>query len=197
MTDAAGARSADALSDLMKTLARTAGAEGARRLPPVERWNPAHCGDIGMEIRKDGSWWHEGTRISREKLVRLFSTILRKDDDGETYLVTPGEKVIVRVEDAPFIAVRVDQVGEGDNTRLVFTTNVGDVVQCGPEHPLRVETDPETGEPSPYVHVRGRLEARLARPVFYELAEMAETRADGAFGVVSRGAFFSLGPIVS
>ena len=167
-------------------------ANGKRKLPPVETWNPEHCADIGMEIRADGSWWHEGTKFSREKLVRLFSTILRKDADGSTYLVTPYEKVIVHVEDAPFLAVRVD-AAEADGERvIVVTTNLGDFVEIGSDNPLRVETDPETGEPSPYVLVRGRLEAKLTRPAFYELVEMAEV-VDGELVVRSHGERFSLG----
>ena len=167
-------------------------ANGKRKLPPVETWNPEHCADIGMEIRADGSWWHEGTKFSREKLVRLFSTILRKDADGSTYLVTPYEKVIVHVEDAPFLAVRVD-AAEADGERvIVVTTNLGDFVEIGSDNPLRVETDPETGEPSPYVLVRGRLEAKLTRPAFYELVEMAEVVA-GELVVRSHAERFSLG----
>ncbi len=169
----------------------------ASKLPPVQLWNPDNCGDIGMEIRADGSWWHEGTRIGREKLVRLFSTILRKDEDGSTWLVTPYEKVIVHVEDAPFLAIRVDVVRPGESDQaLVFTTNVNDGTVAGAEHPLRVETDPETLEPSPYVHVRGRLEAKLTRPVFYELAAHAVPHPDGSdtMGVWSRGEFFVIGP---
>lgn len=172
--------------------------DNPRKLPPVHLWNPENCGDIAMEIRKDGSWWHEGTRIGREKLVRLFSTILRKDDDGVIYLVTPYEKVIVHVEDAPFLAVRVDRAGPpGPHQTLVFATNLGDTTVAGPDAPLRVETDPDTMEPSPYVLVRGRLEAKLTRPVFYELASMAEPNPenDGAtWGVWSRGQFFDIGP---
>ncbi len=170
-------------------------AEG-RKLPPVHLWNPEHCGDIGMEIRADGSWWHDGTRIGREKLVRLFSTILRKDEDGETYLVTPHEKVIVRIEDAPFLAVRVDRVEKEGFPALLFTTNLGDAVVAGPEAPLRVETDPDTLEPSPYVLIRGRLEAKLTRPVFYELAGFARPDPDAPdkLGVWSMGEFFEIGP---
>lgn len=169
-----------------------------RKLPPVHLWNPDHCGDIGMEIRADGTWWHEGRIIGREKLVRLFSTILRKDDDGETYLVTPYEKVIVRVEDAPFLAVRVDVSGTpGQDQTLVFTTNLGDVTVAGNDAPLRIETDPETLEPAPYVLVRGRLEAKLTRPTFYELVGYAEPNpADNGqtLGVWSGGQFFVIGP---
>lgn len=168
----------------------------AGKLPPVESWNPSHCGDIGMEIRADGSWWHAGGIIGRERLVKLFSRILRKDEDGETYLVTPYEKVIVHVEDAPFIAVRVDRAGEpGPDQVLAFATNLGDVTLAGSDSPLRIEIDPETGEPAPYVHVRGRLEAKLSRPVFYELANMAVPSPEDAnkMGVWSQGAFFALG----
>lgn len=166
-------------------------------LPPVHLWNPQNCGDIQMEIRADGAWWHEGSRIKRERLVKLFSRILRKDPDGAIYLVTPYEKVVVHVEDAPFVAVRVDRVGTpGRDQTLAFTTNLGDVALSGLDLPIRVETDPETGEPSPYVLVRGGLEAKLSRPVFYELAEMAEAYEGcaGQLGVWSQGHFFELGP---
>ena len=170
----------------------------ASKLPPVHLWNPDNCGDIGMEIRADGSWWHEGTRISRDKLVRLFATILRKDSDGEIYLVTPYEKVIVHVADAPFIAVRVDKARDDDaDQALVFTTNLGDTTVADSEHPLRVETDPDTLEPAPYILVRGGLEAKLARPVFYELADMAVPNPDDGgqtLGVWSQGVFFPIGP---
>jgi hypothetical protein len=163
-----------------------------RGLPPVHLWNPAHCGEIDIVIKKSGHWFHEGSPIGREALVRLFSTVLRKDPDGFV-LVTPVEKLAITVEDAPFVAVRVDRVGAA----LRFTTNVGDMVEAGPDHPIRVETDPKTGEPRPYVHVRGGLEALIARPVFYELAEMAAPRQapDGAMmGVASHGAWFAIGP---
>ena len=167
------------------------------KLPPVHLWNPERSADINMEIRADGSWWHEGDPINRERLVKLFSRILRKDEDGSVWLVTPYEKVIVHVADAPFIAGRVERAGEaGPQQTLAFVTNLGDVTLAGPDAPLRVETDPETGEPSPYVLVRGQLEAKLARPVFYELANMAEPAPDGSdmLGVWSQGVFFPLGP---
>ncbi|MCR5873255.1 DUF1285 domain-containing protein [Phenylobacterium sp. J426] len=161
-------------------------AQPKRGLPPVHLWNPERSGQIDIVIRKDGSWVHEGGEIKREALVRLFSTILRKDPDG-TWLVTPVEKLKITVEDAPFVAVRVDRVGGA----LRFTTNVGDEVEAGPDHPIRVEMG-EGGEPRPYVHVRGGLEALISRPAFYELAEVAEER-DGALGVVSNGQFFEVG----
>ena len=173
----------DDLSGL--SLAEIARLAEARKLPPIEQWDPAHCGDSGMRIARDGTWYHEGSPIGRPALVRLFSTILRRDPDG-IYLVTPAEKLRIRVEDAPFVAVRVDRVGEA----LRFTTNVGDEVEAGPDHPIRLE-EGERGEPRPYVHVRGGLEALIARPAFYELAEMAEAR-DGLLGVVSNGAWFAL-----
>jgi len=162
-----------------------------RGLPPVHLWHPENCGEIDIRIRKDGVWFHEGTPIGREALVRLFSTVLRKDPDG-TYLVTPVEKMKITVEDAPFIAVRVDRVDEG----LRCLTNVGDEVVAGPENAIRVETGAD-GEPRPYVHVRRGLEALIARPVFYELVEMAEARetAEGeTLGVASNGAWFPVGP---
>jgi hypothetical protein len=158
----------------------------------VHLWNPASCGAIDIVIRRDGVWLHEGSPIGRKELVRLFSTVLRKDPDGY-WLVTPVEKLRIEVEDAPFRAVRVDR----RDGALVFTTDVGDEVAAGPDDPLRVETDPVTGEPHPYVHVRRGLEARIERPVFYELVELAEERDGGdgpQLGVTSNGAFFPLGP---
>jgi hypothetical protein len=177
-------------ADRLSSLASAAGAAG-RGLPPVHLWNPPHCGEIDIRIRRDGAWLHEGAVIGRPALVRLFSTVLRLDPDGY-YLVTPVEKLKIVVEDVPFIAVRVDRVGGA----LSFTTNVGDVTEAGPDNPLRVETDAATGEPAPYVHVRRGLEARLARPVFYELVEMGEARGgpDGErLAVSSNGAWFDLG----
>jgi hypothetical protein len=177
------------LEQLLASLKASAGGRD-KGPPPVDKWNPAHCGDIGMEILADGTWKHEGTRITREALVKLFASILRKDEDGLTYLVTPVEKIVVKVEDAPFVAIRADRVGSGADQAIVFTTNVGDIVQAGPEHPLRV--DRRGDEPRPYVHVRGRLEARVLRAPFYELVDWAETR-DGKLGVWSGGVWFELG----
>ena len=178
-------------SGLETVLAAAKQAPG-RGLPPVHLWNPAHCGEIDIRIRKDGVWFHEGTPIGREALVRLFSTVLRKDPDG-FHLVTPVEKMKIVVEDAPFIAIRVDREGE----TLKFQTNVGDEVEAGPDNAIRVEMDPKTGEPRPYLHVRRGLEALIDRPVFYELVEMAVERdtAEGpVMGVESGGAWFPVGP---
>jgi len=185
------------LATILADLQKMALGDGSNRpLPPVEKWHPAFCGDANIRIKADGSWWHEGTRMTRESLVRLFSTILRKDDDGNTYLVTPGEKVLVTVEDAPFLGTRVDRFVEGGKAHIAVTTNLGDVVTLGSSHALRVETARTTQEPRPYALVRGRLEARILRAPFYELVEWAEERA-GPNGielvVMSGGEAFSLG----
>jgi hypothetical protein len=166
-----------------------------RGLPPVHLWNPAHSGEIDIVIKRDGRWLHEGSPIGREALVRLFSTVLRKDPDG-FHLVTPVEKMRIVVEDAPFIATRMDRVLTETGEALRFLTNVGDEVEAGPDNPIRVEVG-EDGEPRPYVHVRRGLEALISRPVFYELVEMAEERAtpEGpTLGVASNGAWFAVGP---
>lgn len=166
-------------------------AAAGRGLPPVEKWHPAHCGDIDIRIARDGTWYHQGSPIGRKELVRLFSTILRRDPDGYV-LVTPAEKMRIVVEDVPFLAVLLDVEGEGRDRRLVFTTNVGDIAVAGPDNPIRVETDPVTQEPSPYVHVRKGMEARIARSVFYQLADLAVPQGD-VLGVWSGGVFFPLG----
>ena len=164
-------------------------------LPPVERWNPDFCGDLDMEIRADGTWFYLGTPIGRMPLVQLFSTVLRKDEDGKTYLVTPVERVGIRVVDAPFIAVEVDVAGQGEEQAVTFRTNVGDVVEAGPGHPLRFVDESETGGLKPYVLVRGRLEALVARPVMYELVEHGEEiEIDGQtmFAIRSRGEIYPI-----
>jgi uncharacterized protein len=177
-----------ALEQLLFALKGLNGPEAGAK--PVDAWNPTHCGEAGLEILRDGTWRHEGTRMTREALVRLFASILRKDADGETYLVTPVEKIKVRVEDAPFLAIRVDRAGGGREQSLVFTTNVGDMVTAGREHPLRVSFN-ATGEPRPYVLVRGRLEARVLRAPFFELADWSVAH-QGRLGVWSGGAFFPI-----
>ena len=160
-----------------------------RGLPPVHLWHPEHCGDIDIVIRADGTWLHENSPIGRRELVRLFSTVLRKDPDGY-HLVTPVEKMRIRVDDLPFRAVMMER-RDGD---LVFTTDVGDEVTADADNSIVVETDPATGEPAPRVHVRRGLEARIARTVFYDLVEMAEV-VDGRLTVTSGGARFALGPV--
>lgn len=173
----------------LAAVAEAASRAPARGLPPVHLWNPSHCGDIDIVIRRDGVWLHENSPIGRPELVRLFSTVLRKDPDGYC-LVTPVEKLSIRVEDLPFRAVAVTEAGE----TLTFTTDVGDAVEAGADHPIRVDTDPVSGEPSPALHVRADLWARIARPVFYELVEKAEVE-DGRLVVRSGGEAFALGPV--
>jgi hypothetical protein len=173
----------------LAAMAEAAKQAPGRGLPPVHLWHPAHCGDIDIVIRRDGVWMHENSPIGRAELVRLFSTILRKDADGYV-LVTPGEKLSITVEDLPFRAVAVERRGEA----LVFTTDVGDETSAGPDAPIVVETDPVTGEPAPRVRVRADLWARIARPVFYELVEMADVE-EGRLIVRSAGEIFALGPV--
>jgi hypothetical protein len=172
-------------------------AQSGKGPPPVEQWNPPFCGDIDMEIRADGTWFYQGTPIGRPALVRLFASVLRKDEDGKTYLVTPVEKLGIRVEDAPFLAVEVDISGRGDDQIITFRTNVGDVVQAGPDHPMRFAEEPGSGGLKPYVLVRGRLEALAARPLLYELVEAGEEIViDGKrlFALRSRGCVFPIMP---
>ncbi len=163
---------------------------------PVERWQPPYCGDIGLKIRADGVWLYRQSPIRRESLVALFASVLRKDEDGRTYLVTPAEKVDVAVEDAPFLAVDMAARGVGREQVLNFRTNVGDIVACGPEHPLRFALQEPCGGLKPYVLVRGRLEALLTRALVYDLAELAveDETQDGRKGpgIWSGGAFFAL-----
>lgn len=201
----------DPTPDRPETLAKAGDARGLealisraarsdKGLPPVDRWNPEFCGDIDMEIRQDGTWFYMGTPIGRMPLVKLFSTVLRKDEDGKTYLVTPVERVGIRVVDAPFIAVEVNVSGEGDGQIITFRTNVGDVVEVGPEHPLRFVDEAETGGLKPYVLVRGRLEALVSRAVMYELVNHGEEIVvDGTpvFAVRSRGEIYPIMPAES
>ena len=142
-------------------------------LPPVDKWNPPYCGDIGMAIGADGTWFYQGSPIGRKPLVKLFSRVLRRDDDGRHYLVTPVEKVDVDVADAPFLAVEMQIEGSGSEQQLVFRTNVDDIVQCGPDHPLRFVEEAGSGGLKPYVRVRGRLDALVTRAVYYDLVELA------------------------
>ncbi|WP_151977805.1 MULTISPECIES: DUF1285 domain-containing protein [unclassified Roseovarius] len=171
--------------------ARAVRAKG-KGLPPVHLWNPPFCGDLDMRIARDGTWFYLGTPIGRPELVRLFSTILRRDGD-DYFLVTPVEKVGITVDDAPFVAVDFEAEGRGAAQTLRFETNVGDHVTAGPDTPIRVTRDPETGEPSPYVLVRANLEALIDRKSFYRLVEIGD-RHDGWFGLWSGGEFFPVIP---
>lgn len=164
-------------------------------LPPVHLWNPDFCGDIDMRIARDGTWYYLGSPIGRKPMVRLFSSIIRRDGN-DYFLVTPVEKVGITVEDAPFVAVSVEVSGEGERQVLRFVTHVEDEVEAGTEHPIRVVIDAVTQEPSPYVHVRANLEALIHRNVFYQLVELAVVREiDGRrwLGVWSGGEFFPIG----
>lgn len=164
------------------------------RLPPVESWNPTHCGDSDMRIARDGTWFHQGSPIGRPAMVRLFSTILRREPDGRFVLVTPVEKLDIAVEDAPFQAVEMKAEGAGESMRLAFRLNTGDLVTAGPGRELRFEDTAEG--PRPYLHVRAGLEALIARPVYYELAQIALDNGGKPPGIWSDGAFFPLEPAI-
>ncbi|WP_306131512.1 DUF1285 domain-containing protein [Roseivivax marinus] len=177
-------------------IAASVRAHAGKGLPPVDKWTPDLSGTMDIRIARDGTWYHEGGPIRRAGLVKLFSSILKREGDAY-FLVTPVEKWRIEVEDAPFVATDVEIEGAGDGQALTFTTHVGDRVVAGPDHAIRVTRDPETGEPSPYVHVRGGLEALIDRKTFYRLAEVGEVaERDGTdwFGVWSDGAFFAMIP---
>ena len=179
------------------SLADIAKAVAEKRLPPVEKWNPTHCGHSDMRIAADGTWFHQGTPIGRMAMVKLFSTILRREPDGRHVLVTPVEKLDIDVEDAPFLAVEATSEGEGRDRRIAFRLLTDDILIAGPDHPLRLETAAD-GTPRPYLHVRGPrdrpLEALVNRPVFYQLADMALAEQEahgGPLGLWSEGVFFA------
>lgn len=179
------------------SLAEIARAVADKRLPPVEQWNPSHCGDSDMRIAADGTWFHMGTPIGRPALVKLFSTILRREADGSFVLVTPVEKLSISVADAPFLAVEATSNGEGRDRQIAFRLLTDEIVMAGPDNSLRVETAAD-GTPRPYLHVRGPrdrpLEALVNRPVFYQLADLAlaeQERDGGPLGLWSGGAFFA------
>lgn len=183
---------------LKDVIARFGGEEALRKKPPVHLWNPPFCGQIDMRIARDGSWHYMGSPIPRPAMVKLFASILRREPDDSYVLVTPAEKCGIRVDDAPFVAVEATVAGEGADRLIAFRTNVDDVFPLDADHPLRISVNPATGEPSPYILVRDRLEALLARPVYYQLVELAEERnVDGrdVLGVRSAGKFFVLGEI--
>ncbi len=158
----------------------------------------APCGDFGIRIGRDGTWFYHGSPIGRKPLVRLFASVLRREGDGSYWLVTPAERGRIAVDDAPFVAVELDVEGQGREQVLRLRTNLDDVVAVGADHPLRVSHDAASGEPSPYVMVRGGLEALLSRPVYYALVELGEERRLGGseqYGVWSCGMFFPLGSL--
>ena len=165
---------------------------------PVESWNPDYCGEMDMIIKSDGTWWHEGSQIKRHKLIKLFASILRKESDGETYLVTPVEKIKISVERSHFLIIDMSVEVEKQRQKIFFKTNLGEMIKLSSTNPLRVETNLSTMEPSPYVIVRGGLEGLLSRSVFYALVDLAsEVQFDNGnqLGVWSCGSFFPLGPI--
>ena len=186
----------DPLPDIASlSLAEIAKLAEDAKLPPVDKWNPTHCGDSEMRIARDGTWYHQESPIGRPAMVRLFSTILRREADGSHVLVTPVEKLDIVVEDAPFVAVEMKAEGKGADSKLAFRLNTGDLVTAGPEHPLRFVADDAGGDgPRPYLMVRGGMEALIARAVYYELAERAIAGGDTPPGVWSDGAFFPLEP---
>ncbi len=156
------------------------------------------CGDFGIKIGFDGTWYYQGSPIGRLPLVKLFSTVLRKDAEGQYWLITPVEKGLIEVEDVPFVGVELTVEGEGRDRKLTLRTNLDDIVVVGPEHPLRVEQDADSGEPRPYVRIRDNLDARLNRPVFYQLVDLGETRqveGETVLGVWSGGEFYRIGAL--
>jgi len=167
------------------SLAEVATALAEQRLPPVDQWNPTHCGDSEMRIARDGTWFHQGSPVGREAMVRLFSTILRREADGSYVLVTPAEKLDIVVEDAPFIAVEVKSSGERERRRLTFRLNTGDLIAAGAHNALRFAE-------APYLHVRGGMEAKVARPVYYELADIALDEGNDPPGLWSNDVFFPM-----
>ena len=179
----------------LSALAAAIEARGA--MPPVDRWHPTHCGDSEMRIARDGRWYHQGQPITRPAMVRLFSTVLRREPDGSHVLVTPVEKLAIEVEGTAFRAVEMTMAGEGDQRQVAFRLDSGDAVIAGPEHPLIVVES--GGGPSPRLAVRHGLEAEIARPLYYELAEIALAEGpnnpkDWPPGIWSDGAFFPLAP---
>ncbi|MFZ4689525.1 MAG: DUF1285 domain-containing protein [Polymorphobacter sp.] len=186
--------SADLRDSAGRSPAELAALLGKSKLPPVHLWNPSHCGDSEMRIAADGTWFHQGSPIGRKELVKLFSTILRREPDGSHVLVTPVEKLDIQVDDAAFVAVEAISEGAGPHRRIIFRLNTDDLVAAGADNLLRVDTATD-GTPRPYLHVRAGLEALVNRPVFYQLADIAIDEAAQAGsgtppGVWSGGVFF-------
>lgn len=182
--------SAEGLASSLSALGKQKGS------PPVHLWNPPYCGEIDIRIARDGTWFHDGTPIGRAGLVKLFSSILKKEGD-RFFLVTPVEKVGIKVDDAPMVAIDFDVLGEGADQVLTFHTKTEDQAIAGPEHPIRVTRDTATGEPSPYVMIRAGLEALIDRKSFYRLIELGCHEISGGqswFGVRSSGRFFPIIP---
>ena len=186
-------QSPQSTATLMRSIEQQVWSRANRGPAPVEKWEPDFCGDIDMRIGRDGVWHYMGSPVGRIGMVRMFASVLRRDADGKYYLVTPVEKVGIKVDDAPFVAVEMQVEGRGIAQILSFRTSVDDWTTAGPAHPIRVTLAPETLQPSPYVLVRGRLEALINRAVFYDLVELCvDAPVDGRnmFGVWSGGVFF-------
>ncbi|MCG7391910.1 DUF1285 domain-containing protein [Microvirga sp. ACRRW] len=193
MTDSNAPNPGSALSRLTEALGSDAKRKGP---PPVERWNPPYCGEIDMRIAADGSWHYMGSPINRPALVKLFSTVLRKDPERYV-LVTPVERVGITVDDAPFLAVEMAVEGEGDSRQIALRTNVDDLVQVGPGHPLRFERDGHGGV-KPYVKVRGELWALLTRALTMDLMALVEEReveGKAVFGIAAGQVFFAIADV--
>lgn len=190
------AESEAGLNDMPRGLAALMERAGSpsKSLPPVEKWNPPYCGELDIRISADGTWSYNGSPIRREPLVRLFASVLRRDEDGRHYLVTPVERIGIFVEDAPFVAVEMDIQGENLTQELTLRTNVGDVFAIGEDNPLWFQVEPETSGLKPYARVRGRLDALFARPLLYQLANVFAEHPDDnqRMGVWSGGKFFDL-----
>lgn len=185
-----------AADNLAKAVAQAT--NGKRGPAPVHLWDPPFCGDLDIRIARDGMWWYLGTPIGRKELVKLFASVL-KLEDGRYYLVTPVEKIGITVDDAPFVAVDFEVAEAGPAQTITFETNVGEFSVAGPDNPIRVVRDPDTGEPSPYVHIRSGLEALIDRKSYYRLVEIGEhDLVDGErwFGLRSGGMFFPIIPSV-
>ncbi len=183
---------ADAQTNRIGGLEALLKAQSGKGPAPVEKWNPPYCGDIGMRVRADGVWLYQNSPIGRIALVKLFASVLRKDDDGKHYLVTPVEKIDIAVDDAPFLAVEMQIAGSGRDQTLTFRTNVDDIVEVGPGHPLRFEVEAGSGGLKPYVLVRGRLEALVTRALYYDLVELAREEPGRGLGLWSSGVFFPM-----
>jgi len=181
------------MSELDQLLRNIEAAESANL--QRENWQPERIGSIDIRIAVDGTWYHEGRAFQRAALTKLFATVLRKEDD-EYFLLTPAEKLSIQVDDAPFVATMVEQIDDGKQVALVFTTNLGDKIVADEQHPVRVEIDSVSNQPRPYIHVRNGLEALIGRNAFFELINMADPReSDGnlLLTITSMGAEFILG----
>ena len=184
-------------NDATSRLDRLADQLGKTELRPVQQWHPASTGDMDLRIARDGTWYYMNSPINRRRLVKLLASVMRQDDDGYC-LVTPTEKLRIEVEDAPFLVVEMEQENHGESQRLLFRTNVDDVVAADKYHPITVTNHPLSGEPSPYIRVRDRLDALISRSVFYQLVDLAVEKTGtqtGELGVWSCGSFFILGEV--